>query len=125
MTYRLANTLLATLICWSCVSLPAHALPFQAKAKFVGMTRVVKAGQPCSVTVQTEPNSLCQITVKKPNGSASRHPNLVEKRADAAGTINWSWQMVEDAQPGDRIIIVKCILSDNNEVTIQKKMMVK
>lgn len=105
--------------------LPAQALPFhRAKAKMVGFTRVVRAGQLCSVTVQTEPGAYCQITVQKPNGKASRHPNLVEKRADTAGTVNWSWQMVEDAQPGERTITVKCIGSDNDETIIQKKMKV-
>jgi hypothetical protein len=126
MTDRLVKILIAALVSWGSVAaLPGQALPFQPKAKFVGLTKVVKAGNPCSVTVQTEPGSLCQITVKKPNGGASRHPNLVEKRSDAAGTINWSWQMVEDAQPGERLVIVKCILKDNSEVTIQKKMMVR
>jgi hypothetical protein len=49
--------------------LPAQALPFHhAKAKMVGFTRVVRAGQLCSVTVQTEPGAYCQITVQKPNG---------------------------------------------------------
>jgi hypothetical protein len=103
---------------------PTQALPFHAKAKIVGFTRVVRAGQLCSVTVQTEPGAFCQITVQKPNGRASRHPNLVEKRADAAGTVNWSWQMVEDAQAGERIITVKCIGADNDETIVQKKMKV-
>ncbi|MBP9090353.1 hypothetical protein KBI23_04935 [bacterium] len=105
--------------------LPAQALPFHhAKAKIVGFTRVVRAGQICSVTVQTEPGAYCQITVQKPNGKASRHPNLIEKRADTAGTVNWSWQMVEDAQAGERVVTVKCITADNDETTIQKKMKV-
>ncbi|CAN5222799.1 hypothetical protein BH11CYA1_BH11CYA1_37020 [soil metagenome] len=103
---------------------PVEAMPFQAKAKIVGFTRVVRAGQPCSVTVQCQPGSMCQITVQKPNGKASRHPNLHEKRADSAGTVNWSWQMVEDAQPGERIITVKCIGSNNDEIIVTKKMKV-
>ena len=110
-----------------CLTMPAHSLPFmslQTKAKFVGMTKIVHPGDPCSVTVQAEPGSLCEITVKKPNGSASRHPNLSEKRADAAGTVNWSWQMVDDAQPGDRVVIVKIIGRDNREIQIEKKMKV-
>jgi len=73
---------------------------------------------------RTEPGSLCEITVKKPNGSASRHPNLAEKRADAGGTVNWQWQMVEDAQPGERLVIVRVIGRDNNEIRIEKKMKV-
>ncbi len=121
----LKKILVATLL--SCIlfgEAPVQALPFHAKAKIVGFTRVVRAGQLCSVTVQTEPGAFCQITVQKPNGRASRHPNLVEKRADAAGTVNWSWQMVEDAQAGERIITVKCIGADNDETTVQKKMKV-
>ncbi|MBA4075548.1 MAG: hypothetical protein C0508_10955 [Cyanobacteria bacterium PR.023] len=114
----------ALLSCMLFAEVPAQALPFHAKAKIVGFTRVVRAGQLCSVTVQTEPGAFCQITVQKPNGRASRHPNLVEKRADAAGTVNWSWQMVEDAQAGERIITVKCIGADNDETIVQKKMKV-
>ena len=103
---------------------PVQAFSFSAKAKFVGMTKVVRAGQQCSVTVQCQPNSFCQITVQKPNGKASRSAELTEKRSDAAGIVNWTWQMVEDAQPGDRLIVVKCIGQDNDETTIMKKMKV-
>jgi hypothetical protein len=121
----LKKILITTLLsCMLFAEVPARALPFHAKAKIVGFTRVVRAGQLCSVTVQTEPGAFCQITVQKPNGRASRHPNLVEKRADAAGTVNWSWQMVEDAQAGERIITVKCIGADNDETIVQKKMKV-
>jgi hypothetical protein len=121
----LKKILIPTLLsCMLFAEVPAQALPFHAKAKIVGFTRVVRAGQLCSVTVQTEPGAFCQITVQKPNGRASRHPNLVEKRADAAGTVNWSWQMVEDAQAGERIITVKCIGADNDETIVQKKMKV-
>ncbi|MFA6210408.1 MAG: hypothetical protein WCT03_21290 [Candidatus Obscuribacterales bacterium] len=103
---------------------PTEALSFRAKAKIVGFTRVVRAGQQCSVTVQCEPNAMCQITVQKPNGRASRHPNLFEKRADVGGTVNWTWQMVEDAQAGERIITVKCIGANNDEIIVTKKMKV-
>ena len=121
----LNKILLSAALCLSFVTVsPAEALPFRAKAKIVGFTRVVRAGQPCSVTVQCEPGSLCQITVQKPNGRASRHPNLTEKRSDAAGTVNWSWQMVEDAQAGERIITVKCIGANNDEIIVTKKMKV-
>ncbi len=105
-------------------ALPVQALPFQSKTKFIGMTKTVHRGEPCSVTVQTLPNSLCQITVQKPNGTPSRHPNLGEKRADAAGTVNWQWQMVEDAQPGDRLVTVQCIDNNNRETIVSKKMRV-
>ncbi len=122
MSKVISKLVLVTLLLGTAV--PVQALPFQARAKFIGMTKVVRRGEPCSVTVQTQPHAQCLITVGKPNGTPSRHPNLGEKRADAAGTVNWQWQMVEDAQPGDRLVTVQCVESNNRETIITKKMRV-
>lgn len=121
----LEKIIITTLLsCMLFAEVPAQALPFHAKAKIVGFTRVVRAGQLCSVTVQTEhqapfAESLCKSQTAEPVAIQTW-----SKRADAAGTVNWSWQMVEDAQAGERIITVKCIGADNDETIVQKKMKV-
>jgi len=68
--------------------------------KVVKVTSPLKAGSDATATVQTDPNAMCNITVKYKSGPATA-AGLKAQRADKDGKCSWTWKVAKNCSPGD------------------------
>jgi hypothetical protein len=88
---------------------PAAKAPAQAPAgvKFTS----VRGGSPggyASVSVQTAPGANCSISYTTPHGTDSRAAGLVDKQANGAGVVSWSWKIGTNTYAGTGEVDVTC-----------------
>lgn len=66
-----------------------------------------RAGENASITIRTNPEAECAITVKY-NNVAAVDSGLVTKLADEFGVASWSWTLAASAPAGKWPIEVNC-----------------
>ena len=79
------------------------------------LTSPVTAGSNASITVRTNPTSVCTISVLY-NGAASTDSGLSSKTADAYGVAGWTWTVGAGVPPGSWPIKVTCSYNGRSAV---------
>ncbi len=64
----------------------------------VKISTPIKAGSDASASIKTEPNAMCNITVKYKSGPASA-AGLKAQRADKDGNATWTWKVAKNCAP--------------------------
>jgi hypothetical protein len=72
------------------------------------LTSPIARGQTAMMTIQTLEFSKCTITVTYTNGVIAHDPNLMQKTADAFGTVSWNWTISPTAPIGNGMAQVYC-----------------
>ena len=72
------------------------------------LTDKTTPGSTGSVIVQTNATSTCTIKVDQ-SVAVKNDPNLAPKKADAYGTVSWSWQISRTATVGNKSITITCV----------------
>lgn len=87
----------------------------RVSASVQSMTSSVAPGSQASITVRTNPDAQCTISVVY-DKTASTDPGLASKIADEYGMITWTW-MVEPSVPiGKWPVKVTCVMGANSGV---------
>ncbi len=79
---------------------PPPVRPTVSILRITSVTSQVHPGANATVTVQTAPGADCHIAVTYRSGR-SRAKGLVQKTADGAGQIGWTWRVGTKATRGD------------------------
>ena len=86
---------------------PPTPTPSGPSVAFTAVTGASPGGN-ASVTVHTAPDASCSISYETPAGSESKAAGLVDKTADGAGNVSWSWRIGPGTKPGTGTVIVVC-----------------
>jgi hypothetical protein len=78
------------------------------------LTSPVKAGENTSITVKTNPESVCSINVSY-NNVPAKDSGLVTKPSDPYGSISWTWTVDKTAPPGKWPVKVTCVYTPNKK----------
>ena len=76
-----------------------------------GMTSPVNKGDKATLTIHTAVGANCKIVVEYDSGP-SQASGLVEKTADAAGDVSWSWTVGQTTKVGKWPITVTCFKAE-------------
>jgi hypothetical protein len=68
--------------------------------KITNITSPIKGGADATVSVTTEPNAMCTITVKYRSGPATA-AGLKSQRADKDGKASWTWKVGKNTAVGE------------------------
>jgi hypothetical protein len=91
--------------------LPKPQAPAANAKAFAAVQEVVspvQQGQNSSVSIQTVPSSVCNISVLY-KGKASKDSGLAPKTADAYGNVTWAWTIDSSVPIGTWPITVTCV----------------
>lgn len=78
-------------------------------------TDKVVIGQNASISIKTNPNAACSITVEY-NKEKSTDSGLVPKKADEYGVASWGWTVEMSRPPGKWPVSVVCANAKNSGV---------
>ncbi len=81
------------------------------------LTGEVKVGENASMTVRTNPEAQCAITVKY-NNVLAKDSGLVPKVADEFGVASWAWTVAQGTPPGKWPVEVTCKNKKHSAVVI-------
>lgn len=88
---------------------PAKADPKTPESAAVNLlTSPIIRGQTAMETVQTLEGSTCTIAVTYFGGIIAHDPGLIQKTADAYGTVSWNWTISPTAPIGYGMTKVNC-----------------
>ena len=85
---------------------PTPAVKLLAGIERVSVTSEVRPGETASVTIRTAPGVECTIQVHFELGPIEAD-GLEPQIADDEGLCSWSWQVDDEAVPGDGMILAK------------------
>jgi hypothetical protein len=88
-----------------------------------GITSPVAKGDKATLTIHTAVGADCKIEVEYDSGP-SKASGLVEKTADAAGDVSWTWTVGQTTKTGSWPITVTCF-KENREGTLETSFEVK
>ncbi len=74
--------------------------------EILSLTSPVERGAKASISIKTNPNMLCTITVYYKSG-ASKAQGLDPKNSDGNGNCSWTWKVGTRTTPGDWRIVIK------------------
>jgi len=83
--------------------------------EILSLTSPVERGAKASISIKTNPNMLCTITVYYKSG-ASKAQGLDPKNSDESGECTWSWNVGTNTTPGDWKIILTAEEAEDKEV---------
>ena len=81
--------------------------------QITSVTSPVVAGQKATLTVQTAPGARCKISVHY-TSTRSAAEGLLEKTAEASGTVSWTWRVGTDMAAGTYRIEVTSTLGEKH-----------
>jgi hypothetical protein len=80
-----------------------------------GMTSPVARGDKATLTIHTAVGADCKIVVEYDSGP-SQASGLVEKTADAAGDVSWTWTVGQTTKAGKWPVTVTCFKAERQGV---------
>lgn len=89
----------------------------KASASVQSLTSPVNPGSNAGVTVRTNPEATCKITVVY-NKIASKDSGLVDKKADEYGMVDWTWTVEESVPVGKWPVTVTCSLDEKRSAVV-------
>jgi hypothetical protein len=84
----------------------------------------VKAGTNAGVTAHTLADSACTVSVTY-NDVASQDSGLAAKKADAYGTVNWTWTVPAGTPAGTWPVKVACVRNGHSGVSVSNLSVVR
>jgi hypothetical protein len=77
----------------------------------------VKAGENTSISVKTNPDSVCTISATY-NNVASKDSGLATKNSDVYGNVTWAWTVDKTAPAGKWPVKVTCLYTKNKKSAV-------
>jgi hypothetical protein len=84
--------------------------------KLDSISSPIKAGSDAKAAITTEPNAMCDITVKYKSGPASA-AGLKAQRADKDGKCTWTWKVAKNTAVGEWPVDIKASLKGAKATT--------
>jgi len=81
------------------------------------LTSPLKPGSSASITIRTNTNSSCKISVKY-NEVASKDPGLITKATDEFGMVTWFWTIEPSVPVGKWPVTATCSRGDKTAVVV-------
>jgi hypothetical protein len=95
---------------------PAADVPVSASVQ--SLTSPVTPGSNASITVRTNPEAKCKITVEY-DEVKSKDSGLKKKTSDELGMVSWTWTVEESVPEGRWPVDVTCAQKDKSAVVSQ------
>ncbi len=84
------------------------------------LTSPILVGQNVTLTIQTVPNSSCNLTYITPLGMTSNAPGLGQTTSTAKGVCSWTWKITQNTKPGTgKLYITAGGITGEKNITIQ------
>ncbi len=94
--------------------------PAPAGYTVVFLTSPILIGHNVTLTIQTTPNSACNLTYITPQNQVSAAPGLGATTANASGQCSWTWKITPNTKPGTgKLIISAGGVTGQMNITIQ------
>lgn len=96
------------------VQLAANA---PSSASVQNITSPVKPGDNASISIKSNPGSICSITVTY-NGVPSKDSGLADRTTDEFGVTTWAWTVEPTVPEGSWPVTVTCIYNGKSAVVV-------